>query len=310
MELNWNWEEVLSYELFKIKKYSIDVSNILGMVIIILVASLFLLVMKRIIERPNTIHSHSVARRRHSIYLLLKYFVWVIAFVLIMESLNLKVSILLAGSAALLVGIGFGLQPIFADLVSGFFMLFEGTVNVGDVIEADGVVGRIHEIKLRSTEVITRDNMVIIIPNSKFVVEKVINWSHNAESVRFTVEVGVAYGSDVEHVMSILREVMEQNDVIEKNPEPYVRFANFGESSLDFQLIFWTMDPFRVEVLKSNLRRAMYAKLNEQSIQIPFPQRDLHIKSGWNTKIDSPEDTLNAPSADNNTNEQIKQSNE
>lgn len=198
------------------------------------------------------------------------------------ESLGFQINVLLAGSAALLVGIGFGLQPIFADLVSGLFLLFEGTVKIGDVIEADGVVGKIHQINLRSTEVRTRDNMIIIVPNSKFVVEKVVNWSHNAESVRFYVDIGVAYGSDVEMVMRVLKEEMDRNSGIERTPGSFVRFTSFGDSSLDFQLIFWTNDPFNVENLKSDLRRAIHARLKAEKIEIPFPQRDIHIRTNSN----------------------------
>jgi small-conductance mechanosensitive channel len=273
-------EEVLNLELLKIGKFELQVVGVLGALIAATITVLFLFLMRRVIERPKSLISSIDKKRRHSIFLLLKYLTWVISIVIMLEVIGMKISILLAGSAALLVGIGFGLQPIFADLVSGLFLLFEGTVKIGDVIEVDGVVGKIHEINLRSTDVITRDNMIIIIPNSKFVVEKVINWSHNAESVRFTVDIGVAYGSDVEHVIVCLKEVMDANPSIERKQESFVRFINFGDSSLDFQLIFWTLDAFSAENLKSDLRRAIHARLLKENISIPFPQRDVHIKNG------------------------------
>ncbi len=272
-----SWNDVLTYEIFHFGSYKLEAGNLFVASIILIGTIFFLMLVQRMIERPKVLLSHIDKKRRHSIYLLAKYFIWVISFVLILEALGVKISILLAGSAALLVGIGFGLQPIFADLVSGLFLLFEGTIKIGDVIETEGVVGKVSEINLRSSELITRDNVVMIIPNSKFVTEKVINWSHNADSVRFLVDIGVAYGSDVERVIEVLQTVMEEHKFIEKTPEPFVRFINFGDSSLDFQLIFWTRDPFTVENLKSDVRRTIHRKLREENIAIPFPQRDIHI---------------------------------
>ncbi len=274
------WSEFLSYELLKIGDWQLRVGNILMTILVVVITWLFLNILRRIIERPKFILDNIDKKRRHSIYLIIKYFVWVISLVVILEVIGVKVTILLAGSAALLVGIGLGLQNIFADLVSGFFLLFEGTIKVGDVIEADGIIGKVVEINLRSSEVMTRDGVTIIVPNSKFVVEKVINWSHNNDSVRFNVELGVAYGSDVEDVIECLTETLKKHPKVENKPLPFVRFVNFGESSLDFQLIFWTKETFLVENVKSDIRRSVYKELNERNIVIPFPQRDLHIKTG------------------------------
>ncbi len=280
-----NWQDFLNIELFHIgnaenPKYVLQVWSILLAGCILAGTLLFLIVAKQAIERPRLFLSQVDKKRRHSIFLLLKYFTWVISIVLVLEALEIGVSILLGASAALLVGIGFGLQTIFADLISGLFLLFEGTIKIGDVIESnDGVIGKVHEINLRSTEIITRDNVVVIVPNSHFVSERVINWSHNAKSVRFNVDIGVSYGSDVEYVIRVLQSVMLEHSTIEAEPEPFVRFINFGDSSLNFQLFFWTKDPFTVENLKSDIRRTLHRKLKEAGIAIPFPQRDIHIIS-------------------------------
>ncbi len=273
------WNEFFNYKLLTIgSKYSLEVWNLLLAFLVIFITIVVLWFAKRLIERPRLFLNQVDKKRRHSIFLIFKYFVWVISFLMLIEALGFSVSILLGASAALLVGIGFGLQQIFADLISGVFLLFEGTIKIGDVVQDDdGVIGRVAEINLRSSEIVTRDNVVVIIPNSKFVSEKVINWSHNADSVRFLVEIGVAYHSDVEFVISCLQEVMDSNEKIERNPQSFVRFINFGESSLDFQLIFWTKDPFTVENLKSDLRRQIHARLKKEGISIPFPQRDIHI---------------------------------
>lgn len=276
------WNDLLNYELFRIgagkKEYILQIWNVLLAAAILFTTVGVLFVVRRVVEKPRLLLNHIDKKRRHSIYLLAKYFISTISIVLILEALGFGVSILLGASAALLVGIGFGLQTIFADLISGLFLLFEGTIKIGDVVESDdGVVGRVSEINLRTSELITRENVVVIIPNSKFVADKVINWSHNMDSVRFNVDVGVAYGSDVEAVMEILQSVMKEHNLIEKSPQPFVRFVNFGESSLDFQLFFWTMDAFTVENLKSDIRRTIHRRLKEEGIGIPFPQRDIHI---------------------------------
>lgn len=274
-----NWSEILGYELLRVGEWRLHFGNILMCALVFAVTWLILLLLKKVIEKPKFVLDRFDKKRRHSLFLIVKYFIWVIAIVIGLEVLNVKITILLAGSAALLVGIGLGLQNIFADLVSGLFLLFEGTIKIGDVIEADGVVGKVIEINLRSSEVLTRDGVTIIIPNSKFIVEKVTNWSHNNASVRFNVEVGVAYGSDVEEVINCLTETLMSHPQVEVSPQPFVRFVKFGESSLDFQLIFWTKEAFLVENVKSDIRRAVYKELNRKKIVIPFPQREVHIKT-------------------------------
>lgn len=271
--------EILGYDLLSsVENYSLKIIDI-GVILIIFAITLFLLkLIRRIIEKPpKKTLAQEEFKRRHSIYLLVKYFVWVISIVIMLDSVGIKVSVLLAGSAALLVGVGMGLQNIFSDFVSGVFLLFEGTIKVKEIIEVDGIIGQVEEINLRNSKLITRENVTIIIPNSKFVTEKVINWSHNHGSVRFMVDIGVAYGSDVEEVIDILEQCMSTMNEIEKNPKPFVRFKNFGDSSLDFELIFWTRQAFTVDNLKSNLRIEIYKSLAKNNISIPFPQRDLHI---------------------------------
>jgi small-conductance mechanosensitive channel len=220
-------------------------------------------------------------KRRISIFLIVKYIGWVISILLALKVLGFDITPLIFGSTAVLIGLGFGLQNIFRDFVSGLFLLFEGSLKIGDVIEADGVIGRVKEINLRSSEVVTQDDVTIVIPNSKFVSEKVVNWSMDNELVRFNVHVNVAYGSDVELVFKCLEDAMEENKNIVHKPVPFVRFQNFGESALEFEMIFWSRSGFVIDNVKSDLRRAVYKKLTENGLAIPFPQRDVTIK-GWN----------------------------
>jgi small-conductance mechanosensitive channel len=205
---------------------------------------------------------------------------WITAIVLIFQNLNIKLTFLLAGSAALLVGVGLGLQEIFKDLISGFFMLFEGNLKVQDIVEVEGnLVGRVIKIGLRTTKIETRDKVIIILPNSKFISDRLINWSLLEKRTRFYVSVGVAYGSNVDLVSQILVEAGLEHKKVANDPKPYVMFTDFGESSLDFKLMFWTMETFWVERIKSDLRFSINRKFIEKGVTIPFPQRDIHIKS-------------------------------
>ncbi len=185
----------------------------------------------------------------------------------------------MASSAALFVGIGLGIQDVFKDVISGFVLLFGKTIKVGDVVEVEGIIGRVTDIDFRVSRVVTRDDIDMLIPNSKLVSEKVINWSFNNELTRFHVKIGVAYGSDVERIRDILISVAQNHPAITKSKKPFVRFTDFGESSLDFQLFFWSEQTFRIENILSDLRFDIDKEFKKNNITIPFPQRDIHMKT-------------------------------
>jgi len=181
--------------------------------------------------------------------------------------------------AALLIGLGVGAAPIFNDLVSGIIIQIEGTIKIDDIIEVDGIVGVVKDINLRNSKVKTREDVYMIMPNHKFVTEKAINWSHDHDNTRFHVTVGVSYSSDVDIVEKGLLECMSEQKGISNYPKPMVWFDDFGNSSLDFNCIFWSSEAFTIPKLKSELRFKIWRKFKEYDIQIPFPQRDLHIKT-------------------------------
>ena len=215
--------------------------------------------------------------RRFSVFKLVQYVIWIIVLLLTLEGLGFKLTLLMAGSAALLVGIGLGLQEVFKDFVSGIILLFDGTIRVSDVIEVDGVVGRVQEIRLRASEMETREGIVLIIPNSRFITGNVINWTHNRKLTRFTVVVGVAYGSDVEKVRDVLIQCASAHADVVKNPEPFVFFSDFADSQLTFTLLFFSRSVFKIEFVKSDIRFAINKAFRENGITIPFPQRDIHV---------------------------------
>ncbi|NJO92184.1 MAG: mechanosensitive ion channel, partial [Chloroflexia bacterium] len=151
-----------------------------------------------------------------------------------------------------------------------------------DVVEVDGIIGRVQDIGIRTSRIVTRDNIEMIIPNSKFINDPVINWSLNDAKTRFFVKIGVAYGSDVDLLNKILIDIALDHPLIHKEPKPYVFFRDFGDSSLNFEIAFWTSDTLANEFIKSDLRFEINRKLAENNITIPFPQRDIHIINDGN----------------------------
>lgn len=216
---------------------------------------------------------------RFAIERLLSYFIYVVAFLLILENSGFDLVGLWTGAAALLVGVGIGLQQTFNDLLSGIILLFERSVEVGDMIEVDGLVGRVKEINTRTSLIETRDNITIIVPNSKIVSEKAINWSHHDRKARFHVSVGVAYGSTTKKVRELLIETAKAHSKVLEFPVPFTRFSDFGSSSLDFQLYFFTQNLETVEDIKSDLRHEIDEAFRNHNVQIPFPQQDLWIRN-------------------------------
>jgi small-conductance mechanosensitive channel len=197
-----------------------------------------------------------------------------------LDTFGISITVLIAGSAALLVGVGLGLQQTFNDFVSGIILLVEGTTKIGDVLEIDGDVVMIKNIGLRTSRGLNRDDIMVIIPNSQITTNKVINWSHQSKKTRFRINVGVAYGSDVEKVIKVLEaSALEHPDVTDSNLIE-ARLVDFGNSSLDFQVLFFSKNVFRIEKVKSDIRKIINRKFIENGITIPFPQLDLHVKEG------------------------------
>ena len=269
--------DFLNYSLITSKNFTLSVYGVLIVIAVVLITIIALRILKRVFKR-------FIAKRDSdqgvywSVFLFLKYLTWVIVVVVLLDTLGVKISVLLASIAALLVGVGLGIQQLFNDIASGLVLIIERNLQINDVIQLDDeTVGRVIKIGLRTSKIKTRDDIVMIVPNSKFVNDKIINWTHIDFKTRFFVEVGVAYGSDVKLVSELLKACALENNKIANKPEPFVRFNNFGESSLDFQLYFWVNESFAVENIKSDMRFAIDEAFRNNNITIPFPQRDVHI---------------------------------
>jgi small-conductance mechanosensitive channel len=273
---------ILEYELISLGEYKLRVYSIFTIIFIFVLTKTILWLIKRTLDRKSQ-SKRLGAKDSYALFQIVKYIIWVIAVGFILEAIGVKITVLIAGSAALLVGIGLGLQQTFNDIISGIILLSEKSIRIGDVLDIDGIVVKIQSIGLRTSKGINTDDISMIIPNSLITTNKVINWSHQSEKARFRVDVGVSYGSDVDLVIRVLEEsVIEHPDVYDKKLIE-ARLMNFGASSLDFQVLFYSENIFSIGKVKSDIRRIIHKNLAKNNITIPFPQLDIHFE---NKKMD------------------------
>jgi small-conductance mechanosensitive channel len=272
--------ELINTSLFEIGKTEFTISSI--SYLILMFALLFFLsnrikrwILNRIdkTSRLNKGSFRSIAKIVHYVSVIIGS-----AIILQTSGFDLGAFTMIAGAVG--IGLGFGLQTIVNNFFSGIIILFERPIKVGDRIEVGNVEGDVRDISIRATTVVTNDNIAIIVPNSEFISSTVVNWSFTDNNVRFKFKVGTSYNSDPHLVREILLEVAKAHKGILQNPPPTVRFDSFGDSSLDFVLIAWTQDYcHRPGALRSEINFAIWDAFKEHNIEIPFPQRDVHIKS-------------------------------
>ncbi|TGB03970.1 mechanosensitive ion channel family protein [Halobacillus salinus] len=211
------------------------------------------------------------------------YIIMVLAVVVSLSTVGFELSALTVFAGVVGVGIGFGMQNIASNFISGIILLFERPIKVGDRVIVNDIIGDVQRINMRATVIKTLDNEHIIVPNSYFLEEHVINRSYSDKVMRLVMPVGVAYGSDVELVRQLLLQVAEDeaavSPTVQSKPEPFVYFKEFGDSSLNFELFVWISDPTHVIRLRSALNFRIDAIFRENQVEIPFPQRDLHVRS-------------------------------
>ncbi len=270
---------ILEFVIFRIGEHELKVYTLLTALLIFMVTKLIIWIIKIGVIKKRWFNKLDKSTS-FSLYQIIRYVIWTISIILILDTIGISITVLIAGSAALLVGVGLGLQQTFNDFISGIILLVEGSTKIGDVLEIDGDVVMIQNIGLRTSRGLNRDDIVVIIPNSQITTNKVINWSHQSKKTRFRINVGVSYGSNVDLVIKILEEsALEHPDITEKNLIE-ARLTDFGNSSLDFQVLFFSKNVFRIEKVKSDIRKIINRKFIENGIVIPFPQLDLHVKDG------------------------------
>jgi small-conductance mechanosensitive channel len=275
-----SFNELLQTPLFSFGDSQIDLGHIFYLLVsvsVLVIASRWLM---RLVVNKLLKNTDMEKGMLQSVATLVRFGILVLGFIVIFQSAGIDLSSLSILAGALGVGIGFGLQNITNNFISGLIILFERPIKVGDRIEVGDIAGDVISINARATTIITNDNISVIVPNSEFISGTVINWSHSDRNVRFLFPVGVSYKEDPEKVKKILLEVADKNQYVLKSPPPTVMFDEFGDSSLTFYLGVWTSTHIeKPRVLKSELYFEIFKKFTEHNIEIPFPQRDLHIKT-------------------------------
>ena len=256
------------------KQIHITISLVLIVTISFLIAS-FLLKWIRVLFTRKMVETDKL--KFISVFKFIKYITYVIVVFATLSLAGFNITPFLAASAALLVGLGLALQELFQDVIGGIFIIIDKSLLVGDIIEVEGKVGRVIDIKLRTTRAITRDDKIIIIPNHKFITDLIYNYTQNHKSTRELVRVGVAYGSDTVKVKELLLQSVQKQAGVLKSPKPFVLFEDFGDSALVFSIHFFISDSFVDPKIKSEIRFTIDALFRENNVTIPFPQRDVHL---------------------------------
>ena len=270
-------EEILKFlrEPFEFSDHiSVSIMDVLILTAVLIVTSLILTLVRKFMSRKMP---REDKKKFKVVFGYARWLVYVLIFFITLDGLGVNVTGIFAASAALLIGIGLALQTFFQDIISGIFILVDQTVHVGDIIELDGKIGKVDEIKLRTTRATTSDNKVLVIPNHLYLTNSLYNWTQNGIITRESVSVGVAYGSDVQLVKKLLLQAANSHPGVLDSPEPTVLFTDFGESSLDFKIVFTLADSFNARFPQSDIRFEIDRLFRENGISIPFPQRDIHI---------------------------------
>lgn len=267
---------VLGRPLFQISGNKISVLSVVSSVVVIYVTLKGAKILGKLSNRflMNKAVDSGV---RDSIEKFIRYLLTALGILFALDNLGISISSLAAFGAILMVGIGFGLQNITQNFISGIIILIERPVKVGDIIRVGSTSGRILDIRVRSTLIQTRDEVTIIVPNSKLISEEVINDSYSGQKIRQHIKIGVAYGSDVKLVKDLLQKAALSHDKVIREPAPAALFEDFGESALKFDLRFWCSDIWKLAQISSDIRTEIDALFREAKIAIPFPQRDIHI---------------------------------
>ncbi len=259
-----NFQEILNYSIIKIGAFDFRVSSILGIILLIILAIIALYLTKRAIYRTKKIEDG----KKYSLYSLFKYIIITFTVTNGLQVVGLDISVILAGSAALLVGLGIGLQTLFKDFVSGIILLIDASIKVGDVIVVNDLVCQIKEIKLRTTTAITRDDKYIILPNSMLTSSQIQNWTHLSDISRFEVAATIDYQANIRQIETTVLELISKNPSVSPSPKPFIRFTEFGESTISFVAFFWTRDLFNVENISSDIRFSIFEHFNKHKMSI------------------------------------------
>ena len=280
-------ETLQTIKQFCVKVWNTELfaSVTIGSILLLLILFASVIIIERIVQKQLIRRFLSRTKLQSSLQFglsrIIGYTLIAVGFYVAFQLVGVDLSSLAIIAASVGVGVGFGLQNIINNFVSGIIILAERPISIGDRIEVAGVAGRVTKIQLRSTTVVTNDNITMIVPNADFISNTVTNWSHGDPKVRIRVPVGVAYGSDLKLLQQLLLEAAGEHPKALRDPSPVVLFTEFGDSSLNFELGVWTQEMTAAPIhFTSEMNFIIEQKLRENDIEIPFPQRDLHVRSG------------------------------
>ncbi|MFN3917406.1 MAG: mechanosensitive ion channel family protein [Flavobacteriales bacterium] len=270
---------IMQTELFKANTFKITIGQIVFIIVLFFVARAIINIIKIFMVRAMNRRKIEDETKRYTLLLLTKFLIYFIVTVIGIKNLGVDITWLIYSSSALFVGLGLGLQTIFLDIMSGFIILFEGTIKIGDIIETDNMVARVKKINIRTSLVRTRDGILITVPNSRFTKENIINWSNSDTLTRFKINVRAAFGSDTSLVKELLHRAALEHPAVDKRSHVQIFLSGFGENALEFELYFWANKKWEIPNVQSDIRFRIDQLFREHNVTIPYPQRDLHIKS-------------------------------
>ena len=276
----WNFiTKVWAAELFGAG--TVTIGGVLMLIVLFALVVMAERLLQRLIIRRFLSKTRLQSSLQYGLSRIFGYLLMAIGFYIAFQIAGFDLSSLAIVAASLGVGVGFGLQNIINNFVSGIIILAERPISIGDRIDVAGVAGRVTKIQLRSTTVVTNDNITMIVPNADFISNTVTNWSHGDPKVRIRVPVGVAYGTNLKLLQDLLLEAAVEHPKALRDPSPLVIFTEFGDNSLNFELAVWTEEMTATPIhFTSQMNFIIEKKLRDNDIEIPFPQRDLHIRSG------------------------------
>jgi potassium efflux system protein len=287
------WERLKGYINYKFifGKIEFTLSTLVQGVAVLLIAIFISRWLRNLFERRMTDKTRVDPGIRYTVMRLIHYFIITIGLLFALQiAFALDLTSIAVVFTALSVGIGFGLQFIAGDIASGFILLFERPVRIGDFVTISGpdsklVEGRVQSINLRTTVIISNDNIAAIVPNHNLVNENLINWSYSGRRSRLSIPVGVSYDSDIDLVTQTLLRAAEGIQFVLEDPKPTVQFLEFADWSLNFRLLVWTDRPRRHPTIKSNINYRIRQLFLEEGIEIPFPQSEFRVRGGSAIKI-------------------------
>ncbi|MDX1592118.1 MAG: mechanosensitive ion channel [Balneolaceae bacterium] len=292
MDIAMEWTEImtaiqdfLNLRLFSLKETPVTIMSLL-IFLVFLIISLFLGSFTRKFLRGKFLDKFDIdSGLKYTLSRVAQYIVVIIGLLISFQFVGIDLTSLAVVFGLLSVGIGFGLQNVTANFISGLIIMFERPISVGDRVEVDGIEGDVIEISIRSTKIRTNNNISIIVPNSKFVENNVVNYSHGDPSFRLDVEVGVSYASDLDTILKAMNEIADEHPNVMENPEHEVHLVEFGDSSWNMQLRLWIANVKDRYVFRNEIHQAIVRKFEEYEIEIPFPQRDIHVRSSVDVPI-------------------------